>query len=83
MKRPVEHAKKLREMLSQVECGKKHWCAESGFQDLCKVKAMLGSRKYLVCLEAPGATCGFQVPHDNANLCYCPVRFYLHTEMGI
>ena len=83
MTQPVEHAKKLRKMLGQVECKKKHRCAESGFKDLCRAKDISGSGKYLMCLEDLGAPCGFQIQHGHGTLCNCSVRLYLHMEMGL
>jgi hypothetical protein len=83
MAQPIEQAKKLREMLSQVECSKDHCCVQSGFRDLCRAKDIFGSGKHLMCLEDSGTACEYQIKHCHANVCDCPVRFYLHRELGI
>jgi hypothetical protein len=83
MTQAVEQAKELRRMLSDVQCGNEHRCAESGFRDLCRAKDISGSGKRLICLEGLGAACGYQIPHGHCTLCSCPVRFYLHMELGL
>ena len=83
MMQPIEQAKRLREMLDNVECPKGHGCALSGFRDLCRAEDVFGSGRQLICLEDPGALCGYQVSSGEWTLCNCPVRFYLHMELGV
>ena len=77
------HEQQLREMMDHVQCPLGFRCAESGFKDLCRAKDIFGSGKRLVCLEDPGASCGFQMRHGHGNICSCPVRFYVYMELDL
>ena len=74
---------KLEKMMDHIECGKGYACAKSGFTNLGQVTDVFGSGKNIMCLEDASSLCGFQVPHGQARLCNCPVRFFLHMHLDI
>ena len=77
------HKRQIRKLMDHVQCTNGFRCAKSEFKDLCRAKDISGSGEHLMCMEDPGAPCGFQIPHGHGTLCHCQVRFYLHMEMRL
>ena len=74
---------KLWDIVKHTECSKSHQCVESDFQALCRVKDVLGTGKYLWCLEDKDTKCEFRMRCRDDTLCNCAVRFYMHMELGV
>lgn len=78
-----QHERQLKQLMEHVQCPNGFKCAESEFRDVCRAMDIFGSGKLVMCLEALGEPCGFQVQHGHCTLCNCSVRCYLHKELGV
>ena len=76
-----EHADRLEELMTGLECPKEFIFQKSGFTRLCKVRKA-GASGFLECLEPDSRTCQFSLPFDDPPACLCPVRIYLAAEFG-
>ena len=56
-----EMARRIAELMDNMECPKRFRCAESGFEELCKA-GDIGLERYLVCLEENPPGCVFSLP---------------------
>jgi hypothetical protein len=76
-----EHASRLEELMTGLECPKEFLCYKSRFTHLCKVRKA-GASGFLECLEPDSRNCQFSIPFDDPPACLCPVRIYLAAEFG-
>ena len=68
-------------LMGEMTCPKGFACAQSGFEQLCRARA-IGLSSHLECLEANPGSCAFSVPHGTDCLCECPLRVYLFRRLG-
>jgi hypothetical protein len=75
-----EQKKKVKEIIGQMQCPHDFRCAESGFENLCKVKDF-GLDGYLECLVENPNSCSFALPFKDSYFCQCPLRVYLAKKL--
>ena len=71
-----EVRRKITEIIGEMHCPKDFECAESGFEELCRVRN-IGLESYLECLEPDAKYCMFNLPFGKRYYCRCPLRVYL------
>lgn len=75
-----DHSKEIERIMGQIECPKGFQCYQSGFETLCKAKAIEGELLKLVCLEAKPLECKF-LSIKRGFICECPLRLYLAKHL--
>ena len=75
-----KHAKKVKEIMSKIQCSEDFKCANSGFNELCKARDD-GIEGCLECLEENPSKCVFAVSFGFGYLCRCPLRCYVAKVM--
>jgi hypothetical protein len=68
------------EIRKRMKCSKGFYCAESGFEKLCKAKD-IGLKNHLLCLENASAACDFSLLLEKEYYCACPLRVYLTKNL--
>ena len=68
------------EIRKRMKCSKGFYCAESGFEKLCKA-IDIGLKRHLLCLENASAACDFSLLLDRKYYCACPLRVYLTKNL--
>lgn len=74
------HKRKILEIIGQMQCPHDFRCADSGFENLCKVRDF-GLDHYLECLVENPMNCRFAISFGRTYLCQCPLRVYLAKKL--
>ena len=75
-----ELKKELWELIGYLKCPKDFKCYRSGFENLCKAKAV-GMEGFLDCLEENPRDCKFAFPFGHGHFCHCPLRVYIAKKV--
>jgi hypothetical protein len=72
---------KIEEIIGEIKCPKNFYCAEKGFEYLCKAND-IGLEHSLMCLECQQLLqCKFAIKYDEIFFCQCPVRVYIAKNL--
>ncbi len=71
-----EVKRKIADIMGEMHCPKNFICAESGFNELCRM-IDIGLESYLVCLDPDPTQCKFALSYDHKYYCRCPLRVYI------
>ena len=77
-----EVREKIQEIIGNMNCPMDFKCAESGFNELCKVKKY-GIEDLLECLESNPSECKFALNFGNTYFCKCPLRVYIKEKFTV
>jgi len=77
--RPVRDAR-IEALMETVPCAKNHVCYRSGFESLCRARAVLGGR-IVECLER-GLSCGHRLSLLHKGVCRCAIRQHVLLKLG-
>lgn len=69
-------------MIGGMQCQKGFECYQSGFQKLCKVQSVLGS-KLIECQDDGQKACQFAVDFGCGRFCECPLRYLVLKTLNI
>lgn len=75
------HKKEIEKIIGQMQCPKGFQCYKSGFETLCKAKAIGQEQLQLVCLEKKPLECKF-LSVKKGYICECPLRIYLAKHLN-
>jgi hypothetical protein len=75
-----EIARRITELMDQMECPEGFRCAVGGSEDLCRA-GDIGLERYLICLEENPQKCVFSLPFGEGYFCQCPLRVYIAKNL--
>jgi hypothetical protein len=75
-----EHEKELREIIDGLQCPKNFQCYRSGFENLCKARALETEPPMLICCEKHPQKCTF-LNVAGGFTCECPLRVYIAEKL--
>jgi hypothetical protein len=75
-----ELEKEIAEIIGDFQCSKDFECYRSGFENLCKAKAIGTEGEVLVCLEKHPQKCKF-LNLMGGYVCECPLRCYIAKKL--
>lgn len=77
-----EHEHRIQEIMSKMQCRKDFECYKSGFENLCKVRIICGS-KLIECIEKKAQSCEFGFPFGYGCFCNCLLRKYIAENFKV
>lgn len=75
-----EHKKRIKEIMSGMECPRDFECYKSGFSNLSKAND-IGVKTFLKCSEKNPQQCKFSFSFGYEYFCKCPLRVYVAKKL--
>jgi len=78
--REDQHAKKIKEIMGQMQCPHDSQCSRSGLKDICGIEdagILMFETEECICPKIDSDGCAFATSFEGVYLCNCPLRLYL------
>ena len=78
----TEHKEKMENIIAamrtdSIKCSKDFECYTSSFENLCKIKGVVGSFDIIECASDDAQCCGLSFTAAGELYCRCPLRRYI------